>query len=186
MNRKDAIQKIVKNELKDISDSSRKEIIECLFIADYEIGDPEIGCFPKELQQEICSGVEPSNPMNKKYEPILLDELERNYIGVKNEYILQKLQALGVLVSGIEGDAEKLEKCPCCGYLSLSERGAYDICSVCFWEDDGASKDNDYSGPNHITLGEGRSNFQKYGACDKESKKFVDLDGTNKFDREHT
>jgi len=26
--------------------------------------------------------------------------------------------------------------CPCCGYLTLPERGAYDICPVCFWEDD--------------------------------------------------
>jgi hypothetical protein len=27
--------------------------------------------------------------------------------------------------------------CPCCGYRTLLERGAYDICQVCFWEDDG-------------------------------------------------
>lgn len=27
--------------------------------------------------------------------------------------------------------------CPCCGYITLSERpGSYDICHVCFWEDD--------------------------------------------------
>jgi hypothetical protein len=27
--------------------------------------------------------------------------------------------------------------CPCCGYLTLDERGGYEICPVCFWEDDG-------------------------------------------------
>ncbi|UOQ88582.1 hypothetical protein MUN74_15100 [Agromyces endophyticus] len=27
--------------------------------------------------------------------------------------------------------------CPCCGHLTLSERpGSYEICAVCFWEDD--------------------------------------------------
>lgn len=24
--------------------------------------------------------------------------------------------------------------CPCCGYLTLDERGGYEICSVCFWD----------------------------------------------------
>ncbi|MEV0490026.1 CPCC family cysteine-rich protein [Streptomyces atratus] len=28
-------------------------------------------------------------------------------------------------------------RCPCCGFVTLGERGNYEICSVCFWEDDG-------------------------------------------------
>jgi hypothetical protein len=28
-------------------------------------------------------------------------------------------------------------RCPCCGFRTLNERGGYDICPVCFWEDDG-------------------------------------------------
>ena len=27
--------------------------------------------------------------------------------------------------------------CPCCRYVTLSERGGYEICPVCCWEDDG-------------------------------------------------
>ncbi|WP_328859368.1 CPCC family cysteine-rich protein [Streptomyces sp. NBC_00306] len=27
--------------------------------------------------------------------------------------------------------------CPCCGYVTLAERGSHEICAVCFWEDDG-------------------------------------------------
>ncbi|KRB75117.1 hypothetical protein ASE01_17310 [Nocardioides sp. Root190] len=27
--------------------------------------------------------------------------------------------------------------CPCCGHLTLDERGGYEICEECGWEDDG-------------------------------------------------
>ncbi len=27
--------------------------------------------------------------------------------------------------------------CPCCGHVTLSERGGYEICGECKWEDDG-------------------------------------------------
>ena len=27
--------------------------------------------------------------------------------------------------------------CPCCGHVTLSERGGYEICGECGWEDDG-------------------------------------------------
>jgi hypothetical protein len=27
--------------------------------------------------------------------------------------------------------------CPCCGFVTLGERSAFEICPVCFWEDDG-------------------------------------------------
>ena len=30
----------------------------------------------------------------------------------------------------------KKYKCLCCGYRTLDTRGEYDICPVCFWEDD--------------------------------------------------
>ena len=68
-----------------------------------------------------------------------------------------------------------LYQCPCCDYLSLDDRGEYGICSVCFWEDDGWDVDclDEYSGPNHMTLREGRRNFQRFGACDYRMLKHV-------------
>lgn len=61
--------------------------------------------------------------------------------------------------------------CPCCGYFTLAERGAYDICQVCFWEDDGqddAQADEVWGGPNgSLSLAKARENFRKLGACDK-------------------
>ena len=31
---------------------------------------------------------------------------------------------------------KKKVRCLCCGYRALDERGGFDICPVCFWEDD--------------------------------------------------
>ena len=59
-------------------------------------------------------------------------------------------------------------QCPCCDYFSLDERGGYDICRICFWEDSGQDLDelDEHSGPNHQTLREARANFRLFGACD--------------------
>lgn len=41
--------------------------------------------------------------------------------------------------------------CPCCGYPTLNERNAWNICAICFWEDDGQDDldaDQVYGGPN--------------------------------------
>lgn len=58
---------------------------------------------------------------------------------------------------------EKLKNtCPVCGYMTLSSRINWDICSICFWEDDGSDDycANEVSGPNHKTLIEGRIEFE--------------------------
>ena len=61
--------------------------------------------------------------------------------------------------------------CPCCGYDTLTEEppGTYDICPICFWEDDPVQfSDPDYEGgANRISLVQGQMNYEKYGACDK-------------------
>ena len=56
--------------------------------------------------------------------------------------------------------------CPCCGYPTLSERNAYEICELCNWEDDGQdSEDADdvWGGANSdYSLAEARLNFKQY------------------------
>jgi hypothetical protein len=61
------------------------------------------------------------------------------------------------------GEAEPLLECPCCGFRTLESRGEYDICKVCFWEDNGCNDPERYCGPNHMTLAEGRGNFERLG-----------------------
>lgn len=60
-----------------------------------------------------------------------------------------------------------MHQCPCCDYFALDSRGEYEICPVCFWEDDGVDiqSPDAYSGPNHMTLRQGRRNFASLGAC---------------------
>ncbi len=62
-------------------------------------------------------------------------------------------------------------RCPCCGCKTLSERGGYEICEVCYWEDDGQD-DHDADvirgGPNAaLSLSEARANYLRFGACEE-------------------
>jgi hypothetical protein len=62
-------------------------------------------------------------------------------------------------------------RCPCCGCKTLNGRGGWQICHVCFWEDDGQ---DDYDadvvrgGPNgRLSLTQARANYQRFGACEE-------------------
>lgn len=61
--------------------------------------------------------------------------------------------------------------CPCCGHLTLKESGAYEICGVCFWEDDGqtaSTADDSHGGPNgSLTLTMAQENYRAFGASDR-------------------
>jgi hypothetical protein len=68
-------------------------------------------------------------------------------------------------------------RCPCCRYLTLGERGGYEICPVCFWEDDGQD-DGDAArvrgGPNgSLSLEAARRNFGAYQACEERHRVHV-------------
>ena len=64
--------------------------------------------------------------------------------------------------------------CPCCGYVTLSEppTGTYDICSVCFWEDDNVQfHDLDYKGgANTLSLNQARQSFREFGVSETRFK----------------
>jgi hypothetical protein len=70
-------------------------------------------------------------------------------------------------------------RCPCCGYYTLSQRGKWEICDVCFWEDD--SENDEYDSPasdkvygaNGVSLREARENFLEFGASKLSMKPHV-------------
>ncbi|RYD72323.1 MAG: hydrolase [Sphingobacteriales bacterium] len=61
--------------------------------------------------------------------------------------------------------------CPCCGFKTFNREpnGTYDLCLVCFWEDDRIQlEEPDYEGgANKVSLNQAKANFKKYGACEK-------------------
>jgi hypothetical protein len=62
-------------------------------------------------------------------------------------------------------------RCPCCKFRTLSARGSFEICPVCYWEDDGQGEhDADVvrGGPNgSLSLRQAHLNYQRYGASDE-------------------
>lgn len=56
--------------------------------------------------------------------------------------------------------------CPCCGYPTLAGRAMYQICELCWWEDDGQDDGNAdvvMGSPNQdYSLTEARANFERY------------------------
>ena len=71
----------------------------------------------------------------------------------------------------------KKYQCKCCGYytLDMSPEGSYEICPVCYWEDDSVqSKDSDYTGgANIVSLNVAKTNFSSFGASDRRFIKYV-------------
>lgn len=71
----------------------------------------------------------------------------------------------------------KKYKCPCCGFCTLEEEppGTFDICPVCFWEDDNIQFENPNrsGGANAMSLNEARRNYLEYGAKSLDKVKFV-------------
>ena len=71
--------------------------------------------------------------------------------------------------------SEEKVYCKCCGYNTISEYGEYEICAICYWEDDKYQTENPESinGANKISLNQARKNFAEFGAVEIEFTKNV-------------
>lgn len=65
--------------------------------------------------------------------------------------------------------------CPCCGYKTLDSERSFDICQICFWEDDYSQFESIecVDGANAVSLKQAQKNYMNFGACDEVSLKFV-------------
>ncbi len=63
--------------------------------------------------------------------------------------------------------------CACCGSLEIDERGGYEICGLCGWEDDPVQiSDHDFrGGANKMSLNEARIEWQNNPIPLKEKRK---------------
>lgn len=145
-------------------------------------GSPGFADLPANLRSEMAQADRPKeNPESSRYDPLVMHGLRARYHGVRNDYLANRL---GVPTAAIVGDPEALHECPCCGFESLPVRHEYRICPVCFWEDTGDG--SGFSSPNHMTLTQGRANFEKFGACARKHQKHVDPEGRLKYRRRVT
>jgi hypothetical protein len=62
------------------------------------------------------------------------------------------------LVSESTGTTKSL-RCPCCKFKTLRGRGGFDVCPVCYWEDDGQDEpdaEKVLGGPNGLLVSDKR------------------------------
>ena len=72
------------------------------------------------------------------------------------------------------GSGEIRYKCPCCGCYTFKKKpsGDFDICPVCFWEDDWKQFDDEEleGGANSVSLRQARENYKTFGCCEERFK----------------
>ncbi len=107
--------------------------------------------------------------MSNEHENVSSDELERSRQWF--ERYVRRLANTSVVKSTRKGQRYR---CPCCLFPTLRERGGFEICKVCFWEDDGQDEqdaDTVRGGPNAaLSLSDARRNFALFGACEERFK----------------
>jgi hypothetical protein len=68
-------------------------------------------------------------------------------------------------------EQHKTYRCPCCKFKTLFGRSHYEICPVCFWEDDGQDEhdaEEVRGGPNGgLSLRQAQSNFREFRAIER-------------------
>ncbi|MCE3604351.1 hypothetical protein LXA47_12135 [Massilia sp. P8910] len=178
MTRNEAIKLLAHRDLARLSFEERAGLLLDWWSIDAD--DPDYDGLPDLLKLMMSRSDEPQDPANQVYDPLLQLALADAYTGVVNAYLKKQTAFLG-WDEAIEGDVEQLAACPCCGYRSLQESGAYDICRVCFWEDDGTSDPDRPSGPNHMTLREAQRNFRSIGAVTEAFRRYVLPDGKDRY-----
>jgi Cysteine-rich CPCC len=96
--------------------------------------------------------------IEKMFDPTKLTESDNNILA-------DFFQRRKLFDTYIKNEKLKQLTCPGCGYPTLTERGSYDICDVCNWEDhnqDDREADKVWGGPNgSLSLTENRINIGK-------------------------
>jgi hypothetical protein len=117
--------------------------------------DKEYHTIGPRVQMKLLNLDEPDDANDPIYIPLLLVALLKQLHGVTNAYLERRLNESNPAEHTVVGVIEPMMPCPCCDYLTLETKTGFEICPLCKWEYTGEDE-NAYSGPNHITLKEGR------------------------------
>lgn len=65
--------------------------------------------------------------------------------------------------------------CPCCGHLVLDERICWNICPICYWEDDPVQIADPWceGGANVPSLAQSQENFRTFGVMEQRFAEYV-------------
>jgi len=116
----------------------------------------------------LLMGCRPDSKTNKKSDmslnQSLIERFDTTKITDSDKIILNEFSNRRETCNGyIQTKKLNLFTCPGCGYPTLSRRDSYEICVVCFWEDDGQDDEDALKikgGPNsELSLIENRINF---------------------------
>jgi hypothetical protein len=179
--RREAAEILARHDLAELRAEERESLLQDWWSVGAE--DPDYHRLPELVRVMLARNEGPDDPQDPIHDHLLILALRRTYVGVINDYLQRRLSTLGHPVE-VDGDVEWLHACRCCGYRTLARRAQYDVCPVCFWEDDGTShEDGGAAGPNHMTLGEARRTFEETGASSTEHRGHVLADGVERYVR---
>lgn len=72
----------------------------------------------------------------------------------------------------MKNEKHKCYPCPCCGFLTMTgpTRDTFDICPICWWEDDDVQYDdpNYEGGANEESLNQARANYSSFKAAHRD------------------
>lgn len=164
--RAEAIQLLCCAEVSRLTPKQRAEQLTTTMGEDWS-SHPDWQNLPEDIQFEFTHEHLSSDPASSRYDSVLLLTFSYRYRGATNDFLLNQLLNAQYPVTHVEGEVEALFPCPCCGYCTLDERGGYDICPICWWEDDGQDNhdaDEIRGGPNAaLSLTQARINVLKVG-----------------------
>lgn len=93
-------------------------------------------CVSEDVRREIDKG-KFTDVMDARFDLAILQSVKFGFRKYSNNYLRRALKAFGHLAKEVVGKELRHIPCPACGADTLDKRGGYDICDVCWWEDDG-------------------------------------------------
>lgn len=166
MEREKAVNELALRKLKELSIEERNSQLEIFFCENWE-DDEEWQKLPVQIRQEFIGESLIEKPESKRYDQPLLIWIKDQLKPVTNEYLQSELK-----VDNIYGSPIKMESCPCCGRKTIESRGDFEICRICWWEDDGQDNehaDDVWGGPNYgVSLTQARHYYLTIGIYNPE------------------